>query len=271
MRAGLATLWLRAAHHDTLRRATARRFALGESLSMLGWVGVALLGWPLWAFILMVTVEVVVPQWAERAERTTWHPSHIAERYGLFTLIVLGETILSSSIAFQTVIDAREVDVTVVVTAVGSLLTVFAMWWLYFETPAAGALHSSREGYRWGYGHFVVFASAAAVGAGVAVQLDHQTRHGHISDVTAAAAFTVPVILYVTSVVAIEASLFEPLRSRLVAAFVAVALIGATTFTSQPVLLTGISLAMLVAAHVVLGERAPDQAPRTPSETVDQR
>ena len=39
--------------------------------------------------------ELAVPVLAERAgPMTSWHPEHIAERYGLFTLIVLGEAIL---------------------------------------------------------------------------------------------------------------------------------------------------------------------------------
>ncbi|WP_245154142.1 low temperature requirement protein A [Rhodococcus sp. 1R11] len=28
--------------------------------------------------------------WAERHRRPPWHPEHITERFGLFTLIVLG-------------------------------------------------------------------------------------------------------------------------------------------------------------------------------------
>ena len=42
-----------------------------------------------------------MPVWAERAGPTTWHPDHIAERYGLLTLIVLGESILAATIAVQ--------------------------------------------------------------------------------------------------------------------------------------------------------------------------
>ena len=39
-----------------------------------------------------------VPVWAERAgRRRRWHPDHIAERYGLFTIIVLGESILAAT------------------------------------------------------------------------------------------------------------------------------------------------------------------------------
>ena len=52
-------------------------------------------------FALLVVCELCVPAWAERTGTTTWHPHHIAERYGLFFIIVLGETILSSTLAVQ--------------------------------------------------------------------------------------------------------------------------------------------------------------------------
>lgn len=54
---------------------------------------------PLFAFL--VVCELAVPFWAERPGETTWHPNHIVERYGLFFTIVLGETILSSTLAVQ--------------------------------------------------------------------------------------------------------------------------------------------------------------------------
>ncbi len=255
MRAALVTLWLRAAHHDPLGRITDRRYAVGESLCMVGWAGVAILGWPLWAFVVLGVVELLVPAWAERASNTSWHPEHIAERYGLFTIIVLGETILASSAAFQVVVDERDANATMVLTAVGALLTVFSMWWIYFAKPAATALVSNRVGFPWGYGHYVVFASAAAVGAGVAVMVGAVTDRTGISDVAAAAAFTIPVILYVLAVAFIQTLLHGVHRDRLLGYGVAVALIAAATFTGQPVLLTGVVLAALVALLVVLHER----------------
>ena len=183
MRAGLVTLWLRAARHDPAHRRTAHRYATGASLAMVGWGAVALLGWPVWAFFVMGVAELCVAPWAERGGAPTpWHPEHIAERYGLFTIIVLGETILSSSVAFQAVVDARTGDVTAALTAVGALLTVFSMWWIYFAKPAAPRLVSNRVAYPWGYGHYVVFASAAAVGAGVAVVVDNVTGRTHLAD-----------------------------------------------------------------------------------------
>ena len=43
-----------------------------------------------------------MPMWAESAERTSWHPGHIAERYGLFTIIVLGESVLAATVGGAT-------------------------------------------------------------------------------------------------------------------------------------------------------------------------
>ena len=256
MRVGQVSLWLRAARHDPTRRSTTHRFATGESLCMVGWAGTALIGWPVWAFVVMGLAELAVPVWAEAAEHTPWHPEHIAERYGLFTIIVLGETILSSSIAFQAVVDDRNADATVVLTAVGALLTVFSMWWIYFAKPVAESLVSTRVAFLWGYGHYVVFAAAAAVGAGVAVMVDSVTHHALVSGTGAAASFTIPVILYVLAVVFLQTLLHGFHRGRTVAFAVAIALIAGATFTGQPVLLTGIVLTGLVATMVVLTARA---------------
>jgi low temperature requirement protein LtrA len=255
IRAGLVSLWLRAAHHDPDHRTTDRRFAAGESLCMVGWGAVALLGWPVWAFVVMGVAELLVPAWAESAANTSWHPEHIAERYGLFTIIVLGETILSSSAAFQVVVDERNADVTAILTAIGALLTVAAMWWIYFAKPAGPRLVSNRIGFPWGYGHYVVFSSAAAVGAGVAVMVDSITGRTHIADIGAAAAFTIPVILYVLAVAFVQTLLYSAHTDRFVAVGVALLLIAAATFTGQPVLLTGLVLAGLVATLLMLAGR----------------
>jgi low temperature requirement protein LtrA len=258
IRAGLVSLWLRAGHYDEARRATVHRFAAGETLCMVGWGGVALLGWPIWAFVVLGVAELAVPVWAELAEKTPWHPEHIAERYGLFTIIVLGETILASSVAFQAVVDDRSGDTTAVLTAVGALLTVFSMWWLYFAKPAASSLVSNKVGFPWGYGHFVVFAAAAAVGAAVGVVVDSVTGHAHVSDTGAAAAFTIPVVLYVAAVVFIQTLLFGVHRLRLAVSVAAVMLIAVATFTGQPVLVSGVVLAALIAALFVISARASE-------------
>ena len=55
----------------------------------------------------------------------------------------------------------------------GSTMLAFALWWMYFLLPSGDALHRHRErGFFWGYGHFFIFASAAAMGAGLEVVAD---------------------------------------------------------------------------------------------------
>ena len=50
-------------------------------------------------FSILYVIELLIPVWAELAAPTPWHREHIAERYRLFTIIVLGETILAASLA----------------------------------------------------------------------------------------------------------------------------------------------------------------------------
>src|SRR5829696_5430025 len=145
------------------------------------------------SFLVLAAAELAIPIWAERAAPTSWHPGHIAERYGLFTLIVLGECVLASTVAIQTALDENAALADLATTAAGGLLTVFGMWWLYFGKEASEFLTSLRAGITWGYGHYLVFASAAAVGAGLAVNVDHVTHHAAIGARGSAAAFTIPV------------------------------------------------------------------------------
>jgi hypothetical protein len=52
----------------------------------------------------------------------------------------------------------------------------------------------------WGYGHFVIFASTAAVGAGLAAAADAAVGRSRLSGGAALAVVVVPLGLYVASV-----------------------------------------------------------------------
>jgi low temperature requirement protein LtrA len=103
MRLAQVGQWIRAGVSDPNHRRTAFRYAIGVTLCQVAWVG-AFLGPPSWAvpaFVIFGAAEMLVPVWAERAGVTTWHPHHITERYGLLTIIVLGESILAATMAVQ--------------------------------------------------------------------------------------------------------------------------------------------------------------------------
>jgi low temperature requirement protein LtrA len=253
MRLAMVTQWLRAAGGDPPHRRSSLRFAAGITLVQLGWVLRLLLpeGLGMASFLVLVACELVVPIWAERAAPTTWHPHHIAERYGLFTLIVLGECVLASTLAIQSALAADAVLADLATTAAGGLLTVFGMWWLYFSKESHEFLTSLRAGIVWGYGHYLIFAAAAAVGAGLAVNVDFLTGHAEVGARVAAAAFTVPVALFLAAVWALQVRPHHLGRwpSALVPA--AAVLVLASTFTLEPVLLTGMLVAAMIGATLV--------------------
>ncbi|WAL93265.1 low temperature requirement protein A [Streptomyces sp. Je 1-369] len=252
LRTALAALWLRAARSDPARRTTALRFAAGVTLCQLGWVG--LLALPeaarLPGVAVLILAEVAVPVWAQSAGMTPWHPRHIAERYELFTLIVLGESVAAATVAVRGAFDRHQNTGSLCATAAGGLLTAFALWWLYFSRPAHTLLATTHRAHRrrfvWAYGHYLIFASAAAEGAGLAAYADHLTGHAHTSPLAAGAAVTVPAAVFLITVWAVH--LRPHLTTAAERAPYPVAAFGllAATFTPWPALAAGAVLVVLV-------------------------
>ena len=207
MRIGLVAMWLRAAREHPERRRTAMRYALGIGALQLLWLARLALpaAWSLPSFVVLFLLELAIPLWAERTGRTPWHAHHIAERYGLFTIIVLGECVLGATNAVAGVIGAQGWSLDVALVGLGAASLVLALWWVYFLVPNADALHHHRErAFSWGYGHFVVFGSLAALGAFLEVVADQlkATTGANLADAasTSAVAPTVAIGLVVSAV-----------------------------------------------------------------------
>ncbi|MDM4763968.1 low temperature requirement protein A [Galbitalea sp. SE-J8] len=168
MRIGLVAQWVRAGAQHPAGRATAWRYAAGISVVQALWL--TRLALPheaqFWTFFVCAVLDVAVPIWAERTGGTAWHPHHIAERYGLFVIILLGESVLAATVAFA----GAERTVERVVIGLAGLVILFALWWVYFLHPVGEDLERRpSRSYLWGYGHYVLFAALAAVGAGLEV------------------------------------------------------------------------------------------------------
>jgi low temperature requirement protein LtrA len=253
MRVAGVVNWLRAARSDPEHRPAALRYAAGIIAVQIAWVGLLLVpeNLRLPGFIFLAAVELLIPVWAELASPTPWHKHHIRERYGLFTIIVLGESILSTSMAIQTAIDEGAMDAGLVSVIIGGLLIVYSMWWLYFYHRDPDLMGSLLTAFVWGYGHLIIFAATAAVGAGLAVVIDQLTHHSELSAAGAGMAVAIPVAVYVVSLwILQEHSLSETWFDRLVHPATAI-LILLTPFTGQAVPLTGILLLLLVVVRLV--------------------
>ena len=93
MRLALVAQWIRAAVSSPAYRSNAVRYAVGVVVVQALWVAMLFLPAGSVPFVapVLVLLEMAVPVWAESATTTTpWHRHHLAERYSLFTLIVLG-------------------------------------------------------------------------------------------------------------------------------------------------------------------------------------
>ena len=268
MRLALTFQWLRAARSETgAARRTALLYAAGVVGCQLGWV--AMLALPagpgrLAGFLVVVVAELSVPLWAEYGHQTAWHPGHIAERYGLFTLIVLGETVSAATLAVQPGIDEHEALGELVPIAAGGLLIVFAAWWIYFAVPIHGHLASNRQAIPWGYGHYLIFASAAAIGAGIEVAVEQAVGKAHLGVTAASAAVTVPSAVFFFTLWLLHARHHKRgvLQQSLLPA--AALLVLAVTFAGRAAVpLAGAVAALTVAAGVALAGGGAEAEPES--------
>lgn len=161
----------------------------------------------------------------------------------------------ASTDAVLTALDTDDSFGGILPLAVGGVLTVYAMWWLYFAYDTPRQLTSPGASLRWGYGHYVVFTSAAAVGAGLAVNIAEAGSHAHISQTTASATYTLPVALYVTVLRLLRRGQ-NPSSALDILWAVALLAILASTFAPSPVLATGLVTSALVAAMLTTVARA---------------
>jgi len=257
MRIALVAQWLRAASNDPKRRTTALRYAMGVFTVQLGWV--ALLFAPERAvpvgFVTLAAVELAIPAWAEAEHPTSWHPHHIAERYGLFTIIVLGESVLSATGSIQSVLLGDAWEAGLIPTIAGGLLILYSMWWIYFEDDCGRLLTSNRRAFVWGYTHYLVFGAAAAVGAGLSVVTDAFTGHAELTARAAAWAVAIPVAIYVACLWALmdrgHGKRFAKAPGALVALLALL-----TPFAPSPILMLGLLLAAYVAMKSVVKRAA---------------
>jgi low temperature requirement protein LtrA len=121
------------------------------------------------------------------------HPSHIPERFGLLTIIVLGEAVIAVVIG--------TVDVTWTVlsgtTGLAGFLAAVSLWWIYFEYLDSTVVgRDVLRGMTFVYAHLPVVIGIAAMGVGVRLAVisagpgSHYDHSGWVVGVGAAMCMT---------------------------------------------------------------------------------
>ncbi|ROZ62694.1 low temperature requirement protein A [Kocuria soli] len=211
MRIGMALHWGWAYLQAPEFRAGARIYLATLLAAQVGWVILALAHTSLRVFVLvgltLLVVELGGPFLGERVttqregqgSHTPWHPHHLAERYGLLTIITLGEGVVGTVAALSPMVEEAggwSLDsVLVVIAGIGLTL---AIWWLYFSVDWGTLLHAHpTRCFGWGYGHIVLFMAIAAVGAGLHVAGYVLNHEAHRSGTLAVASVAVPVLAFI--------------------------------------------------------------------------
>jgi low temperature requirement protein LtrA len=166
-RAILISLYLIAAARVPGSGALARRYAIGFALAAALWLASV---WtpPPWRFALWgagMLIDLVTPLTARRIQATLpLDTAHLPERFGLFTLIVMGESVVG---AVQGVAGQRW-DLPAGLAGMLGIVLVFTLWWSYFENLVGTAIRRTLlAGQVWVYGHMPLVMSLAALGAGL--------------------------------------------------------------------------------------------------------
>jgi low temperature requirement protein LtrA len=175
MRVAMLFLWLRAARQDPPRPRACQTYAVTIGVAQVGWflllvAHLSVAVFAAWA-VLLTLVEMVGPVVAERGKGgTPWHAHHIAERYGLLTIITLGEGVIGTVASLSAVLESQGWSIDAALVAIAGTGLTFGLWWIYFTVPSAEVLQIHRErAFPWGYGHMLIFGSIAATGAGLHV------------------------------------------------------------------------------------------------------
>ncbi|MGC3993685.1 MAG: low temperature requirement protein A [Propionicimonas sp.] len=269
MRLALVVQWTRVAVQSPRYRRTAKAYIAYTAIAQVGWVALAVshasLPVTLACACVLYVVELGGPFLAERrAGRTPWHPHHIAERYGLLTIIALGEGVLGTISAVQPVIaEYGWTPDAIVLVAAGTVLT-FGVWWVYFNVPFAQILHR-RPGaaFLFGYGHLPLFASVAAMGAGLDVAAYVVEGTAEVGTFGAVQAVAMPVMVFMVVLFVLYAVLVRQLDLLHLALFagVVVTLVVALGLAASGapfgvcVMIVAIAPAIVVVGYELLGHR----------------
>lgn len=211
MRSAVVAQWLRVARSDRRYRTLALTNAIVVGAVQCGWVAFILLPLPLpvalvvmlplWVFDLGGPIAAELRQRQRKSGGSPWHPHHIAERYGLLAMIAIGETVVGTLDAAQTISAAQGWTLDAVVVIGTGIVISFALWWAYFLIPSAPVLSVRRDRViPWAYSHMVLFAAIAAVGAGLRVVGDVFDTRDRVPVVTAIAAIAAPVLVFMACV-----------------------------------------------------------------------
>ncbi|MDQ3209668.1 MAG: low temperature requirement protein A [Actinomycetota bacterium] len=201
-----------------------------------------------WVWAIAVIELMVTPVLAVRSfDGESFDSSHLPERYGLFTIIVLGESVVTVGVGLGEV----KLDGGAVTSAVLGFGIAAAIWWSYFETVSSSSLSRERvwASFVWGYGHLFGFAGIAATAVGVDLAIEAGARADHGLSLAARLMLCAGSAAFLLSLVAVHAAEIGWRGAGMVQRWAAIGALLALSFLAQgwqPAFVVGAVFVMLV-------------------------
>jgi len=178
--------WARAGVHVPVFRPIAARFLGGYAVVTVVVLGsFATSGRTRAAlFILAVVLDIATPYFtiAQQSDLPRLSTSKFPERFALFTIIVLGESVVGVIVGLSELEDRGVLDGAGIVAGVLGLVVGFSMWWIYFDFVARRAPKPAFvTALLWVYLHLAALTAITATGVGVSVSIA-DTETGSLTD-----------------------------------------------------------------------------------------
>lgn len=126
-----------------------------------------------WRFVIWgiaLIIDILTPLTAsEKHLKFPPHATHLPERFGLFTIIIIGEAIVSVVFAINSI----GLNFSTEIVGLLGLIIAFCIWWGYFEESEGAEARVMEAGTQigkyqlWLYSHFPLLISVVLVAAGI--------------------------------------------------------------------------------------------------------
>jgi low temperature requirement protein LtrA len=245
------------ARHLPGARALARHYMLGQGTAAAVWLASALVQAPerYWLWAAAFAIDLGTPWIVVRHTVDVPHNEHhLPERFGLFTLVLLGEGVVSVMTGMES---QEDWPVAAAVSAFMSMALLFMLWWWYFDGAAVASeqrVRTEREAFRfhvWTYAHLPFCLAIVVTGVGLN-ELVGAASHATLepAQVVLLTSAMAGAMLMLTLIGAMSASRMDRVTSWLHAVLAAgVAILGMAGAVATPVavvlLLCGACLAQL--------------------------
>jgi low temperature requirement protein LtrA len=176
----LVLMYIRAYCHVPEARPLTIRYIIGISIAAAIWFVSAFVPPPLryllWAAGLAVDTYVAISPASFRIQvALPPSPRHLPERFGLFTMIVIGESFLKvigglsgQTSDFPSIVADIPGFLSRILADIPALVIVISLWWVYFDDIAESAIRvAGRWPHVWLYGHFPLHVGIVALSVGI--------------------------------------------------------------------------------------------------------